>query len=227
MADERRSRLGQAVSGTINAMQKEMTGTGGERGTARRLDQSVVDQILMFWPDMPRTVARKVIERYGPPNEGIDSLLIWYGTGLWKRTIVYRDEVPHNFPKPHTDLLEQFIDYRVPPDKLDDLAAYDGSVIPERTKGEISARCDMEEMNVLALNLAHDIVTGRSSVEEARKTYAETATAFILGRSSPYTETLQFEVPHGGTSDLDEPMIGPMMGQMTEQVKDKLTGEAG
>lgn len=40
------------------------------------------------------------------------------------RTIVYRDEVPHNFPKPHTDLLEQFIDYQVPPDKTDELARY-------------------------------------------------------------------------------------------------------
>jgi hypothetical protein len=31
--------------------------------------------------------------------------------------VLYRDEVPHNFPKPHTDVLEQFIDYRVPVDK--------------------------------------------------------------------------------------------------------------
>jgi hypothetical protein len=40
-------------------------------------------------------------------------------TGLWKRTIVYRDEVPHNFPKPHTDVLEQFVDYKVPVGKFD------------------------------------------------------------------------------------------------------------
>ncbi|MEX2153654.1 MAG: hypothetical protein WD825_09970 [Gemmatimonadaceae bacterium] len=58
--------------------------------------------------------------------------------------------MPHSFPKPHTDLLEQFIDYRVPVDKYDELAAYDGSVIVERTKGEISARCDKEAMNFLA-----------------------------------------------------------------------------
>ena len=32
--------------------------------------------------------------------------------------------MPHTFPKPHTDLLEQFIDYRVPVDKYDELAAY-------------------------------------------------------------------------------------------------------
>ncbi len=49
--------------------------------------------------------------------------------------------VPHDFPMPHPDLLEQFVDYQVPPDKFDELAQYDGSVIVERTKGEISARC--------------------------------------------------------------------------------------
>ena len=46
-----------------------------------------------------------------------------------------------------------------PPEVLD-LARFDGSVIVERTRGEIGARCDKEEMNYLALNLAHDIVTG-------------------------------------------------------------------
>jgi hypothetical protein len=33
-------------------------------------------------------------------------------------------------------------------------------VIVERTKGELSARCEGEEANFLAINLAHQIVTG-------------------------------------------------------------------
>ncbi|MGQ0560790.1 MAG: hypothetical protein ACT443_02830 [Gemmatimonadota bacterium] len=60
-----------------------------------------------------------------------------------------------------------------PWDKFDDLAAYDGSVIAERTKGVLSARCDKEGANFLALNLAHEIVTGRRTVEDARARYAE------------------------------------------------------
>ena len=185
--------------------------------------QSVIDE----WPAVPKSVAQKMIERYGEPDEATPSRLIWFNNGPWKRTIVYRDEVPHNFPKPHTDVLEQFIDYRVPPDKADELAAFDGSVVPERTKGEVSARCDMEEMNYLALNLMHDIVTGRRSVEEARKHYAETATAFMMNRPAPYTEGLKFEVPHGGTADLDEVMIaGAMAHQTVEKAKDMLTGRS-
>lgn len=83
----------------------------------------------------------------------------------------------------------------MPVEKFDELAAFDGSVIPERTKGETSARCDMEAMNFLALNLAHDIVSGERTVDEPREFYAQTANAFMMKRSAPYTEKLQFQVP--------------------------------
>jgi hypothetical protein len=144
-----------------------------------------------------------MIRKYGAPDEATPRILRWHGNGGWKRSILYREEVPHNFPMPHTDLLEQVIDYRVPPDKFDELAAYDGSVIVERTKGELSARCDKEEMNLLALNLANDIVTEKRSVEEARQFYAQTAMAFKQGRKDPYTLRLQFQVPQSGTADPD------------------------
>jgi len=45
---------------------------------------------------------------------------------------------------PHKDVLEQFVNRNVPVEKFKELAQYDGSVIVERTKGEISARCDKE-----------------------------------------------------------------------------------
>lgn len=49
---------------------------------------------------------------------------------------------------PHKDMLLQVIAYEVPADKFDDLAAFDGSVIAERTRGEIAARCDKEAANI-------------------------------------------------------------------------------
>src|SRR5687767_15964910 len=128
-------------------------------------------------------------------------MVMWHGNGSWKHTIVHRDEIAHDFPKPHTDFVEQFIDYRVPVDKFDELAQYDGSVIVERTKGEISARCDKEPMNFLALNLANDIVVGRRSVEDARRFYAETAAAFMRGEKLPYVQRLQFQPQTGASRD--------------------------
>jgi hypothetical protein len=219
-------RIKQGMVGTGSAIKKELTGTGGERGSKGLVEPVTLEALIDQWPTVPRNAADKMIERYGPPEEATPSRLIWFNNGPWKRTIVYRDEVPHNFPKPHTDVLEQFIDYRVPPDKADEIAAFDGSVVPERTKGEVSARCDMEEMNFLAQNLMHEIVTGRRTVEDARKHYAETASAFMMSRPAPDTEGLRFEVPHGGTADVDEVMIaGAMAHQMAEKARDVVSGE--
>jgi hypothetical protein len=208
MSDDR---MKQAMKSTAHAVGKEIAGGGGEQATAGVVDLSAVERLIADWSDIPKKAARTTIERYGPPNEATPSRLIWFNTGPWKRTIVYRDEVPHNFPKPHTDVLEQFIDYKVPLGKYDEIAAFDGSVIPERTKGEVSARCDMEEMNYLALNLMHDVVTNLRTVEDARREYAQQAMAFVQKKPAPYTEGLRFEVPRGKTADLDDTKLGPMV----------------
>jgi hypothetical protein len=159
------------------------------------------------WPDKSQEAAQFMIDKYGMPNEQTPTTLVWYATGPWKRTILYKEAIPHNFPKPHTDLLEQFIDYRVPTDKFDELAAYDGSVIVERTKGELSARCDKEAMNFLALNLANDIVLGRRTAQQARDEYARQVVAFMNNRAEAYTQGLQFSVSRAGTADPDRSVI--------------------
>ncbi|MFN2440518.1 MAG: hypothetical protein ABR503_15040 [Chitinophagaceae bacterium] len=163
------------------------------------------EQLMTGWPAKPKEVGNQMITKYGNPNEATANMLVWYNNGPWKKTILYKEEVPHDFPKPHTDLLQQFIDYKTPVDKYDELAAYDGSVVVERTKGEMSARCDKEEMNFLALNLANDVATGKKTVEEARMYYAKAAMAFMKGEKDPYTQGLKFTIPHGNTGDKDMP----------------------
>src|SRR5687767_7904145 len=161
--------------------------------------------IVSIWPMKPKEAVNELIAKYGAPDEITNNLVIWNNNGPWKRTIVYKEEVRHDFPMAHTDLLEQFINYKVPVGKYDDLAKYDGSVIVERTKGEISARCDKEEMNFLALNLAHDVATGKRSVEDARSYYARAAKEFKEGKKDPYTQGLKFAVSASNTGDPDLP----------------------
>ncbi len=60
--------------------------------------------------------------------------------------------------------------YKVILDKYNDLAQFDGSVTVDRTQGTLAARCDKQENNFLALNQAHDVITGKKTVEEERKT---------------------------------------------------------
>lgn len=157
-----------------------------------------VEDVIAKWDEEPRQVAEETMEKYDEPDEVVPSRLIWHhedDDAPWKRTEMYRDPVPHNFPKKHNDYLEQFIDYHVPPHLYDEIATYDGSVMLERTKGVISARCDVEAMNLLAINLTHDIVQGELGVDEARRRYAEDAMAFGQGEEPEYTQDIQFEVP--------------------------------
>jgi hypothetical protein len=167
-----------------------------------------LEEILQRWPKEPRESARRLFEEYGPPAEFTASVLIWYGTrDGWKRTVLSKEEVPHRFPSPHTDFLEQFIDYRVPVACYSDLAAYDGSVVVDRTRGELSARCAGTSMNFVAVNLAHEIVEGRCDVGEARARYTELYQAYQKGEKPPDTQRFAFELPKGGTADPDVPTL--------------------
>jgi hypothetical protein len=134
--------------------------------------------------------------------------LIWFNNRPWKRTILYRDVVQHDFPIPHPDLLEQFIDYQAPLEMYDELAVYDGSVIVERTKGQMSARCDKEGANFLAINLANDVATGRRTVDDARTYYAMAMKTFMqTKRMDPYMQGLRFQPPRGNVGDPDRAVI--------------------
>lgn len=152
-----------------------------------------IQRILGTWGEESRKAAQAMIEKYGQPHEVALSMFIWHDNDPWLRTIVYREEVQHNFPMEHVDVLEQFVAFKVPADKFSELAQYDGSVICERTKGELSARCDTEAANFLALNLAHDIIEGERDVEEARQFYAETMARMMAGEQHEYLEGLTFE----------------------------------
>jgi hypothetical protein len=112
----------------------------------------------------------------------------------------------HQFPAPHFDSVESVLDYRVPPEQFTPLAQFDGSVIAERTAGEVSARCHDEQANFLALNLMHDIVAGAKGVEEARAYYAEEFLDARRKQPTAYMEQLRFQ-PGTDTADPDQRVL--------------------
>jgi len=192
---------------------------GAEKTTDTVVNIENVESIISHWNAMSKKAAVQTIKQYGLPNEATQSRLIWYNNGPWKRTIVYRDEIPHDFPQPHTDVIENVINYTVPPEMFSELAKFDGSVIVERTRGEVSSRCDMEAANILALNLMNDIVQGKLNVEEARDKYCEVTSAFMMNRPAPYAEKLQFDVSKDPNYDTDVVMIAD---EMVEQAIEKM-----
>lgn len=187
--------------------------------TEPQVDEQTVNEIVSEWPEEPAEIANTVRDRYGTPDEAAPSELLWYDTGPFKRTELYRDGVPHNFPKKHTDYLKQVIDFQVPPDRVDDLTQFDGSVYVDRTNGELAAKCDSEAANLVALNLAHDVVAEGKDVDEARQEYAVTMVKDMLGAEPDYARDLQFDVPEDKQRDPDESIITDAM---REEVKEEL-----
>jgi len=157
---------------------------------------------IATWPEESREAAQLVIDAHGEPDERTESLLIWHETGPWKRIVASKAFYRHDFPAPHIDAVESVLDYRVPADKFTPLAEFDGSVVVERTAGEISARCHDEQANFLALNLAHDIVTGARSTDDARAYYAKEFLDYRRKKPTPYMEGLRFS-PGSDTADSD------------------------
>jgi hypothetical protein len=161
---------------------------------------------IRSWPEDSREAAQLVIDAHGEPDEATDSQLVWFAAGPWKRIVATKAFFRHDFPAPHIDAVESVIDYRVPPEKFAELAKFDGSVIAERTAGEVSARCHDEQANFLALNLMHDIVTGTRTADEARAYYAKEFADYRRKKPTPYMEKLRF-APGRDTADPDTRLL--------------------
>jgi hypothetical protein len=162
--------------------------------------------LIADWPEESKEAAQLVLDKHGEPDEVTPSQLVWYEVGPWKRIVASKVFYDHDFPAPHIDCVESFIDYRVPLEMYTPLAEFDGSVIVERTAGEVSARCHDEEANNLALNLMHDIVTGAKTADEARDYYAKEFLDYRRKKPTPYMEGLKFEAGQG-TGDRDERVL--------------------
>lgn len=171
----------------------------------RPMSRGQMQKAMAGWPMASREAAMYMTNKYGPPAAMTNDIIMWGKTGPWKRTIVYRKEYQHNFPGPHTDVMQQWIDYKASPEMYTRLAQYDGSVVLERTSGEMSARCDKEGANFLAINLANEIAMGKRSVSDARKMYGAQIMLAKAHKPAPYFDKLLFTPPMGGTGDMDHP----------------------
>lgn len=160
---------------------------------ARTVNHNAVNKLLGAWPAGPRLAGEQMMAKYGAPQEATSERLVWHNAGPYLRILLTRKELPHNFPITHMDYLEHTIAYNVPVDKTDEVHALDASISIYRVGGELSARCDLESNNVLTLNLAHDVATGKKTVEEARKAFGHIVVDRTLGKDVPYAMALQFE----------------------------------
>jgi hypothetical protein len=173
-------------------------------------------EMIQSWPEDSKEAAQIVLDTYGEPAEVTATQFIWHQAGAWKRVVATKAFWPHDFPAPHIDCVETFLDYRVPPEKFTELAEFDGSVMVDRTAGEISTRCHDEQANNPALNLVNDIVTGTKTVGEARTYYAKEFADARRKNPTPYMDKLHF-TPGSNTGDPDERVLSDQDLQQAQQ----------
>jgi len=159
------------------------------------------------WPATARHLFEVIQKAYGDPDEVTTNFVVWYHNEPWKRTTLHREGILHNFPVPHEDVLEQTVDYRVPKEKVEELARFDGSILIDRTAGELSARCQNEQMNMVLLNLAHQIVVNEMTPETARETFAGMMSGFKFNWSTPLAKKLY--LPLGRLVDRENDTCDP------------------
>ena len=218
-----KDRIETVIKTKLGALREKATGGEDAAPGARyTISEAEVERITDDWPAAPKKIAHETMKKYGPPNEATPTLLIWHDSGPWKRTIITSDETAHDYPTPHTDYISQTLNYDVPVEKLAELARFDGSLLVNRTAGQVTANCDSEPANFLAVNLMHEIVEGRMSADEARHELGEQKAAWLMNRNAPYTEDVRFQPPpESETGYRDEPVMkGPTAHQTVEKIKD-------
>ena len=89
-----------------------------------------------------------------------------------------------DFPKPHTDLLEQFINYKTPLDKFDELAKYYGSVIVKKTKRRNFCKLRQENSELFGTELCQWYGYLKQNYRRSQHVLFKDAMAFIKGEKT-------------------------------------------
>lgn len=175
-------------------------------GFSMPVKQQDVESAMEDWPNQSRDVAEVIMKKYGLPDIASNDQLIWYDTGPFTRTIVTKRVVDDPSPIAHVDVLQQTINYNVPIEYIDELNLLDSTLVVDRSKGELTAQSDSEELNMLALNMADEVIRKKLDLSEAQKRYQLSFKDHKDGIHNNYYADLKFK-PLDAPSPLSEKSI--------------------
>ena len=122
--------------------------------------------------------AQKLIDDYGEPDEYTESQLTWYDISQFNDTTVKDESVPHEFPKMHRDFVYSTMEIEVPEDMVPVFARATESILIDRLKNTVTARCGDIYANAITLGFVQDVLSGDApqDPDEAKKEYAKRIT---------------------------------------------------
>jgi hypothetical protein len=159
------------------------------RGPDQR--RALVQETVDHWSNYSRVTADFLIERYGPPDRVSASRLVWDGAGPW-RTVAVWDEPGYLDRAGGPSNMEQTVGMRVADDKRLALGVFGDVLKVSKDGDELTARCGSEPLDFLAINLAHEVIAGSMSPENAALAFVRTAELSQSGKSSPLMQGFVF-----------------------------------
>jgi hypothetical protein len=139
-------------------------------------------------PEDSRATAEEIVQEYGPPDGVQAGRLSWTSRGPWRSIVVHRGAAAPGRPGG----VRQSVAYDVPVGRWRALGAFERGVEYDPVARELVARSGAETTNILALNLADEVVRGRRSAADACEFYDKTLSLSLSGKSSPYMRKLRF-----------------------------------
>lgn len=170
---------------------------------------SKAQSLTQGWPEASIKAAGDMVAKYGEPDESTSEMLIWKSNiAPFKEIRVHKTVYTHKFPLLHQNALEHVVEYKVPTDKVDNVLQYNEAIIIDKNKGLVSSFADSEPMNILALNLANDVIEGKLSAEAARVKFGKETLNFMNGNKTALTSVIsfggQYQTPDVGETVTDK-----------------------
>jgi hypothetical protein len=126
------------------------------------ITEAVKDNPLQQWVNQePRDYVKHLIKTFGQPDELTASSAVWYSQDGFKRVEVKDEYILHCCPGAHYDFVYSTIDLHVPKKFLSVLADSSESILIDRLKNEVTARCASMSPNAVTLNYVLDVVSER------------------------------------------------------------------
>ncbi|MFI5349925.1 MAG: hypothetical protein ACHQ2Z_10295 [Elusimicrobiota bacterium] len=164
---------------------------GADSPAAAKGRGEAAQAMIAQWSGPSKLAARLMVEKYGIPDDVRYERLDWNLKGPWRRSVV-RNVRPF-YVQTGPPVVEQAIYYPLTAAQaIDAEAVFGDSVRFDPGSGELSVRSDREEYNFLTMNLVHDVLTGATSPENARDSYARLLSLAQSGKTSPYLLGLRF-----------------------------------
>jgi hypothetical protein len=140
-----------------------------------------IDAAVAGWPAASRTEALLLAKKYGAPKETEAGRIAWVDASPWKTTVVLEDG----------PTVEQTLAHRFAPEEAERLASFE-HVKVDAEAGTVVVRHASEARNFAAVNLAHEVATGRRTLPQAEARWAAIEKDLANGKTPPEAQRLAF-----------------------------------